>query len=306
MPLLKDIQKELLDSSSSIGGSLLKLRYLAAQLGSDLLEEWVRHETEGYPRDASVPDYRIAEVVYTGTFTNGYQTLNQVPIPNALIRKHAGEGWVKFPMRDGIAVIESLMAGDRKDSHNYGVSASDLILRLQGKVYNGMNIIDIQNRFAGAPFATIYNTVRARILDLTLELEKSIPVAAIISVDNASDAVTPASATQTTIITQNIVYGDQTNAAVQHGTITFAVQKGDADSLKRWLVENRIPADQASELVEIAKAEEPERAGQPFGARAKAWMTEKMKQGASGAIGVGKDVFKEVIIAGLKSYYGLD
>ena len=306
MPLLKDIQKELLDSSSSIGGSLLKLRYLAAQLGSDLLEEWVRYETEGYPKGVAVPDYRMAEVTYSGTFTDGFRTLNNVPIPSALIRQHAGESWVKFSMRDSVAVIESMMAGkDSKEIHNYGVSASDLILGLQGKVYEGMNIIDVQSRFAGAPFSTIYNTVRARILDLTLGLEKSIPVAALISVDGAADTVTPASTAQTTIITHNIVYGNQTNAAVQHGTITFAVQKGDAESLKRWLVGNRIPEDQASELIEIAKSETPDSPEQPFGARAKAWIGEKLRDGASGAIGVGKEVAKDVIIAGLKSYYGL-
>ena len=71
MTLLQEIQAALLDPKSSIGPILLKLRYIADRLGSDILEEWVKYETEGYPEGVEVPDYRQAHVTYRGTFVRG-------------------------------------------------------------------------------------------------------------------------------------------------------------------------------------------------------------------------------------------
>jgi hypothetical protein len=57
MSLLREIQASLMQGQD-IGPILLKLRLLASRLGSDLLEEWVKHESEGYPAHIDVPDYR--------------------------------------------------------------------------------------------------------------------------------------------------------------------------------------------------------------------------------------------------------
>ncbi len=51
MSLLQQIQESVVEEGSDLGSILLKLRLLAARLGSDILEEWVKHESEGYPRD---------------------------------------------------------------------------------------------------------------------------------------------------------------------------------------------------------------------------------------------------------------
>lgn len=80
MGLLQDIQISLLDDNAKIGSILLKLRYLADRLGSNVLEDWVRQETEGYNPDLDVPDYRKTSIVYSGTFTNGYRTLSNVEL----------------------------------------------------------------------------------------------------------------------------------------------------------------------------------------------------------------------------------
>ncbi len=68
MSLLHQIQEAVLQDGSNLGSVLLKLRLLAARLGSNDLEEWVRHESEGYPHDAVLPEYRVVGVIYKGTF----------------------------------------------------------------------------------------------------------------------------------------------------------------------------------------------------------------------------------------------
>lgn len=50
MGLLHEIQSSVVQEGSDIGPILLKLRLLAARLRSDELEEWVKHESEGYPK----------------------------------------------------------------------------------------------------------------------------------------------------------------------------------------------------------------------------------------------------------------
>jgi len=72
MSLLQEIQAAVIQEDTEIGPILLKLRLLASRLGSAPLEEWVKHESEGYPGDSPLPDYRIIHVSYTGTFSGPF------------------------------------------------------------------------------------------------------------------------------------------------------------------------------------------------------------------------------------------
>ena len=106
--LLHDIQESLLDASD-VSPVLLKLRLLASRVGSVALEEWVKCETEGYPAEVEVPDYRKVGVEYRGTFSDGVRVLNDVQIPPLIIKNVAGENWVINSMRQPLAEIEHLV-----------------------------------------------------------------------------------------------------------------------------------------------------------------------------------------------------
>jgi hypothetical protein len=67
MALLDDIQAAVLEEGSDLGPILLKVRLLAARLGSQPLADWVKHESEGYPADSPLPGYRIIPVSYIGS-----------------------------------------------------------------------------------------------------------------------------------------------------------------------------------------------------------------------------------------------
>lgn len=308
MSLLQEIQTELLDPKASIGPILLKLRFLAHRLGSDILEEWVKFETEGYPENVEVPEYRQAQVTYRGTFVNIAQQLNDVPIPNALIEKEAGPSWTKFDIRDSIAVIDTIVSGDAKEQQNYGVSAGNLMLVLRGKVYPDLEPISIKGTFAGSPFATIHHVVRAKILDLTLALEKDVPVAGDVAVGKALPALPEGVSANITQITQNVFYGNQTNItnSAPGGAINVNILAGNSDSLKEWLVSKGVPNNEAGELAEIAASETPENDDAPFGQRAKAWMMDKAGKGAKGLWSMGLGVGEELLKEAFKRYYGFE
>ncbi|WP_370321848.1 hypothetical protein [Oricola sp.] len=301
MALLHEIQRQLLDSNVSVGTILLKLRFLAAKLDTDLLEEWVQHETNGYPKSVPVPLYRVGTVTFTGTFANVAQQLNNVTIPSYLIEQNASEKWTKIEIRDGVAVIDEQLTNREKGAH-FGVDTSNLKLLLQNKIYKGMAIIDIQSRIDDGVFSRIQNTVRSKVLDLTLKLEKEVPAATEIAIGPKSTEITPQDTENIRNITQNIIYGHITQVNNSgSGNISLNVIKGDADSLINALVQKGINPDDAKELAEIA-AHDNDVSDQ---AKWQVWLKNKIKSGAVETWGFSKAIASEIITEALMQYWGL-
>ena len=57
--ILEDIQNDAVDASKDLSTLLRKCKLLAARLGSQQLEDWLLWESNGYPGDVPVPDYRV-------------------------------------------------------------------------------------------------------------------------------------------------------------------------------------------------------------------------------------------------------
>lgn len=133
MGLLADIQAAVVEGQSDIAPILLKLRLLAARLGSQPLADWVKHESEGYPAGVAVPDYRVLGVAYHGTFSGPFGAgIKNAPISPYLIEKFAGESWTHFEMRQSIAAVDELLSNSKKGG-SLQIEAANLILLLQGK-----------------------------------------------------------------------------------------------------------------------------------------------------------------------------
>ena len=217
MALLHDIQAALLDDAVGVGSILLKLRFLAAKLDADILEEWVQHEVEGYPDDVPVPEYRIAHVTYKGTFVGLGQQLNNTSISGQVVEQYAGKGWVNFEIRTGLPVIDQTL-NNRSERGQFGIDASDLKVRLQGKIYEGMAIVEITGRIDDGEILRVQQTVRSKTLDFVLKLEKSVPAAAEITVGQPSASITPAAQRDVKSLTQQIFIGEVTNIQTGSGS----------------------------------------------------------------------------------------
>ena len=165
-----------------------------------------------------------------------------------------------------------------------------------------MGAVEIRSTFTGAPFGQIHNMVRAKILDLTLELEKRVPVAALIALGQSSEHP-PETSAEATTIAHTIIYGNQTNVSnvASGGTIHTHVVVGDQVSLVQYLVDKGVPISDAQELAQIASEENPESADQPVGKLAKKWLGK-----VAGTVwDVSKKAGTQLLVEGLKSYYGL-
>ncbi|WP_298301118.1 hypothetical protein [uncultured Erythrobacter sp.] len=307
MAILSEIQEELLKQDGSLSTALLKLRYLASRLGSADLEEWVVHEIEGYPKDQEVPEYRLAELAISGTFSNGFQMMSDVSVPPHIIKREAGEDWVRVPIREAIGVIDSMVSGHSiTELNDYGVSVSAIIPLLSGKVYEGMECLTLNSKFAGSPFLKINQTIRSKTLDLTLELEKKLPAANEITLGSSRSELSSNERQVAQQVTHQHFYGSvgSVTQGGDHRVQTVNVIAGDLTSLRNWLLDSGIDPELTKQVAEALKTGNPQ-PEQLEGDGAFAWIKEKLGEGAMAALGVGKEVAKEVITSGIKAYYGL-
>ena len=306
MTLLHQIQESVVQEGGDLGSVLLKLRLLASRLGSDFLEEWVKHESEGYPKEIEVPSYRIVGASYRGTFSGPFGSgINNAPIPPYLITKYAGDSWVNVEIRESIAAVGDLVKSSADDNGTLGIDASNLILLLQGKIYKDYACNDIQASISRTSLAEIQQAVRSRILELTLELEKAIPAAA--QVTFGAPVKQEANPEKVQQISQQIIYGNVTTAVTSgHGSsISLSIGERDTEALIKYLVKSGVPEDDATELAEIMETEEPSSVEEPFGEKAKNWLVSNLKKAAQGTWNVGVTVATKIISEAALNYYGL-
>ncbi|HSF95910.1 MAG TPA: hypothetical protein VLA52_12870 [Thermohalobaculum sp.] len=308
MSLLREIQASLMQEGSDLGPTLLKLRYLASRLGSDPLESWVKHEAEGYPNDVEVPEYRKLGVSYQGNFSGPFGSgIRNAPIPAALIEKFAGQHWVKYEMRQSVAAVDDLIAVGKGEGGTLQINASNLILLLQGNVYEDYACNSVVGSISKASLVELQYAVRTRMLELTIQIEKSIPGSADLKLGPPEHRPTINDANKVSQITNQVIYGNYTNVTSTGDTaqITISIATGDRKALFDALVKGGIPDDDAAELVDIAATEGPENENEPFGTRAKGWLAKGMGKVADGTWKIGVSAATSLITEALLRYHGL-
>lgn len=305
MSILREIQASLISDEPNLGSVLLKLRLLAARLGSDILGDWVKHELSGYPDNVDLPEYRRIPVSFTGTFSGPFKSgIQNAPIPSALVEKHAGENWSNHRVREGIAAIDDLVKSAQK-AGALGLDCSNLILLLQGKIYKDYACNDISGEISRSSLVQIQNEVKSRTLELTIELEKSIPAAAEIILEPAkSESIDTQEVSK--IINQTI-YGNYTEISNtgDYSQIGVRVTQGNPVELERVLENAGISKDSAKELSEIVQSEEAASSEEPLGKKAKQWLLDNLKKAEDGTWKIGISVATDVIKKAVTGYYGL-
>lgn len=307
MGLLHEIQTSVVQEGAHLGPALLKLRLLAARLGSEPLEEWIKHESEGYPRDSEIPSYRVVGVSYRGTFSGPFNSgISNAQIPGQLVEKFAGKQWIKHEIRDGIAAIDELVRSSAEGGGTLGVDASNLILLLQGKVYADYACNGIQGTISRAALTELQYAVRSRILELTLELEKSIPAATDITF-GSSELSEKLNSDKVNQISRQIIYGNVTTISSSGvgSQINVSNSEGDNKAFIEYLVKAGIPKDDASELADIVAVEQPSSTEELLGAKAKTWLVKNIRKAADGTWKIGVSAATKILTEAALKYYGL-
>jgi hypothetical protein len=303
LSILHEIQAAILEENPDLGTILLKLRFLASRLGSEPLEDWVKYEAEGYRQDADVPKYRMAGLSFHGSWSGPFGSgINNAPIPSYLIEKHANKEWTQYKVRESIAAVQEMAASGK----TLGINASNLILLLQGKVYEDYACNSITAEMSPVVMREIIQSVRARILELTIELEKRVPDAVEVTLQQVISSKTPETAATVTQIFNQTVYGNVTHVTATSGAqVSLAITAGDTVSMVSELAKAGLPDEAAKEITDIVALEGPPTADKPLGPKALGWIKKNVPKAASGAWKIGSAVATDLLKDAALKYYGL-
>ncbi len=249
-------------------------------------------------------------VSYTGSFNGSFgRVASNIPIPPYLIEEHAGKNWLDHEERQSVSAIEDLIIASGKTGGNPEINAANLVILLSNKVFSGMACHSVRGIISRASMVEMIGALRARVLELTLELEKNVPGAGEIAAGQALQSPQPEKAAVVTHITNQIISGPVGSNVANSGAdaqFNIAVQQGDVTSLAKELKEGGISGADAEEFAALVASEKPEGSDQPFGAKAKAWIETNIGKALNGTWKIGVAVATGLLTEAVKHFYGLN
>ena len=301
MSLIEEIQQEAVDSKSDLGALLRKCKVLAARLRSQPLEDWLIWESNGYPDNVDVPDYRTWPLELKGHFFGPFGSgLENAPIPLLCLPEKVRENYQNYKCRQSIATIEQLLKEDHSGTLN--VLTGDLAVRLGTKVYQGQNCVQVWAEFGAGALVEVLNTVRNRILDFSLAIWKEDPDVGSTLSKTGKD-IEPAKVTQ---IFNTTVYGGTANLVGTAGEsqITFDVTTNDLSSLESVLRANNVSDQDISELKAALQEDPPAKVKGRFGPRVSAWVSKMVGKACEGGWGISIGAAGKLLADAISRYYG--
>ena len=302
MSLIEEIQQEAVDSGCDLGALLRKCKVLAARLGSQPLEDWLIWESNGYPDEVGLPDYRIWPLTLKGHFSGPFGSgLRNAPIPLLCLPEKVRQKYQKYECRQSIASIEQAWKADHHGTLQ--VPTGDLAVVLGTNVYTGQNCLQAWAEFGAGQLIEILNAVRNRVLDFSLAIWKENPNAGAASTRPGKD-IEPARVSQ---IFNTTVYGGAANlvGTASESQITFDVTTNDLSSLEQVLRARNVPEQDITELKTALQEESLPTVTGRFGPRVSAWVSRMVGKACDGSWGIGIGAAGKLLADAISRYYGL-
>ena len=306
MSLLQDVQAAAIDASVPISTLLRKCAVLAIRLNNDELRAWVAKELNGYKSADDVPGYRILGAPATGNLSGQFRSGQNITIPPTLLpdwgRKYAEEMRFMQP----IATIEDLGKGNELVTARW---PDDLILYMQteegNKFADDLVLDGVWQSVAAASVLGIVDTVRNRVLEFALRLEKEAP--------DAGEPEKPGSAVSDAAVRhlyQTVIHGDvignvATGSHAVQTTGDIKVNKGDLEALRKRLGDWGIAKADVDEL-EAALKEDPAENLLAEKPRTIAWLSKMYQKTVTGAVKLTSGVSTDLIAQIVGQYLGID
>lgn len=161
--LVKELQKDCLNTNLSLANLLRKARFIAQKLNIKDMVDYCTKELEGYTK-GPFPEYRYISVSY-----KAYNPYRAQWIPYEIPSNSPIARILKWPTKLSISEMNRLLEepGD--------TIVQNILLELQRKLQEWSNIPDcyeIKQFFPKATFSKIFDIVRNKISDWAVELEK--------------------------------------------------------------------------------------------------------------------------------------
>jgi len=296
--LLRQIQDDAVSSTVPVSELLRRCQVLAARLGITELDEWVRHELNGYPADAELPDYRICPGIARGHFSGPFGSgIRHAVLPARNLPKEFRQWAREVRLRQPIATIEDL--APRGDDIMFPWPG-DLIARVQRDFYEGMVLGQAWLSIGRSSLVGAIDAVRNRILSFALDAEGFLVENEGPDTDEDSNEVRAnlSRVFNTNIFGNvgNLAQGNET--AVQHSGIA----PGDLSTLLAELQALDVPSEELEHL-KTAIADDGDA---KLGTNVSQWMTKMFSKAVAGTWSIGVSTATTVLPKLLTKYYGLE
>ena len=173
MSLLRDIQEAAIDEQSQVATLLRKCKVLAARLGSEEFSRWIDNELNGYENLDQLPPYRVLNVRSYGEFVGPFgRQMKNAPIPPSALPEVLREGIQTSKIGMPISTLTSLSTDETSSRLSW---PPDVVSIYGGRIYEGMNCLIAWQLLPRSALLAILDTVRTRVLNFALEIEKEYP-----------------------------------------------------------------------------------------------------------------------------------
>jgi hypothetical protein len=210
----------------------------------------------------------------------------------------------EYSCRESISAIQRLVKKKHSDDGaSLRLPTGDLPLLLGNNVYRGYSCAESWGEVSEGNFIEILNSVRNRILDFILAIEKQEPEAGE-SVSSPEKRIEPDKVTQTFYTT---VYGGSANivGTATHSKVTFSITPNDFASLEQFLRQNEVSDEDIAELQQALVEEPPPTDQKKFGPRISAWLGKMVAKAAEGSWNTSIAAAGNLLAQAIMKYYGL-
>lgn len=290
MSFLREIQNDAASSEIDLASLLRKCKILAGRLGSREFGAWVDMELNGYPVAQPVPNYRKVITGWWAQFMNVAWRVDRAAIPELIVPKADREHFRWTEIRDGVAGIQEFASADSMAV----IAHPELISAVQGKMYPGMNCLNVWVEIHSSSFAQLLSAIRTRILDFTMAIEAEDPTAGDAPLNSRpipADRLSPIVNNYFAAV-GNVAQGSHSF----HQTANLGIQTGDLQTLKQFLLDGNVSTRDIQELDDAVHADKGR-----FGSRVQAWLGKMAVMSGE----IGKAVAIQSITAAVKAYYGM-
>ncbi|MBO6738291.1 MAG: hypothetical protein JJ916_00350 [Phycisphaerales bacterium] len=281
-------------------GHLLRLcKILASELDSKPFGEWLVHESEGYPRDIELPDYRKLPFQLKGHFSGAFgSSLRHAPIPLRCIPEEHRHIFDFYSCRMSVSALQAVV-NDPQNDGSVSISNNELAIFFSTNVYKNMNCLQCWMEISTTSLGECLNTVQNKILDIVLSLGITKPA--------AEDSSVPSKHVVSQVF-NTTVYGGSLGSIGNAENISIdqsIVVQGDPDSLRQLLQQVGLANPDIEELFEALKSDPVPQSPGCFGPRVADWLGKGLSKAATGSLKIGANVVGGVLTAAINSYYGI-
>ncbi|WP_034160374.1 AbiTii domain-containing protein [Sphingomonas sp. ERG5] len=296
MGIVGDIVDGAIDDNVKLATLLRKLLIVGERLQNDELKTWVLHELNGYDGDDQLPPYRQMNISAKGVFVSIVGQMNDQPLQASVMQKEHQWWATSASLLGTIASLETLVVGEPNGRVMLEWPA-DLVAFYSKKFSTDWHLNRAWQEIPINAVNGLLDTVRTRILQFALELQKELGDA------EPSSQAAPPEAVNNAV--QTIIYGgNNIISPTIAGNVQFigeqTVVQGDFFSLSSALSAIGVDQTHVTELESAISADKAEGADKGYGEKVKGWLakagTYVATEGGKAAVELAKNAATKAVM----------